>query len=206
MALSEVALCNRALAAIGAGNEIIYLTEDTPEAEVCRLFYSDLRDAVLRDGNWGFAIKRAELNVTNAQAPAFGFDYAYQMPNDFMRMLEVYNSFNQPVYEPDMWSIEQGEFLSNDEAPIRIRYVSRVTDVTMYPQDFQEAVIYRLASEICEALENNSSLRAELVAMYEKRLLDAKHNGSIERAPNRLIYQGSVNRARYGGRFSGIRR
>jgi hypothetical protein len=48
---SEVSICNRALAMLGA-NTITSLQDGSTEANVCNAVYADARDAVLRSHPW----------------------------------------------------------------------------------------------------------------------------------------------------------
>jgi hypothetical protein len=85
MATSEVTICNLALGKLGAGS-IIALDEESTEARVCRLHYSQTRDEVLRLHRWNFAI-RPETLVQSVEAPAFGWAFQYELPTDRLRVL-----------------------------------------------------------------------------------------------------------------------
>lgn len=85
---SEVAICNRALAAIGTRSTISSLTEDSTEARNCNLIYEDTRDEVLSMAFWNFARKTELLNLiksapgtpTNAGSTANQWSSAYPTP------------------------------------------------------------------------------------------------------------------------------
>jgi hypothetical protein len=47
-----------------------------------------VRKAELRKRHWSFAIKRAALPAL-ADAPTWGFGYAYQLPTDYLRLMQV---------------------------------------------------------------------------------------------------------------------
>lgn len=55
---SVINICNIALARIGNSRTINSLTEKTKEAYTCNLFYESMRDAVLADNDWNFAMSR----------------------------------------------------------------------------------------------------------------------------------------------------
>lgn len=57
----ETELCNLALGRIGANRLADYDADDTVQAIQCRLHYPNLRDALLRSHDWGFAKTTLEL-------------------------------------------------------------------------------------------------------------------------------------------------
>jgi len=77
---SEVSICNRALAMLGA-NTITSLQDGSTESNVCNAVYADARDAVLRSHPWSCAIQRATLAQLSTK-PVWGYDKAYSLPND----------------------------------------------------------------------------------------------------------------------------
>ncbi len=84
---SIVGICNSALIKLGAST-ILSLTEGSKNANLCNEQYEKLRDDLLRAHPWNFAAARQKL-ARLADAPAFGFAYAYQLPAAFLRAIEV---------------------------------------------------------------------------------------------------------------------
>lgn len=66
--MSEVTICNRALAAIASRSSISSLTEDSTAARQCNLIYAVTRDEVLQMAFWNFAQKTSYLSLLK-QAP-----------------------------------------------------------------------------------------------------------------------------------------
>lgn len=99
---TSTGICNKALLSIGARSTIASLTEESNEAEKCRLLYNDTRDEVLQKAFWNFAKKTAVLgelksapgtpsNPTGATewsddfpAPPWLYEYGY--PSDCLQM------------------------------------------------------------------------------------------------------------------------
>jgi hypothetical protein len=77
---SVINICNIALARIGNSRTINSLTEKTKEAYTCNLFYESMRDAVLADNDWNFAMSRVVLADLGDPAP--GWLFRYQYPTD----------------------------------------------------------------------------------------------------------------------------
>ena len=78
MASSEAEICNLALQEVGA-QRILSLNDDTVEAKLCKDFYSNVRDELLRSHPWKFAIKRVALAEVSGSTPAFGFEKYYEV-------------------------------------------------------------------------------------------------------------------------------
>lgn len=106
MAVSEVSICNRALAAIGSRSTISSLTESSKEARNCNLIYTETRDEVMQMAFWNFAKKTAYLALVKSApgtptsqvstatqwssdfpAPPWLYEYAY--PQDALQMRQI---------------------------------------------------------------------------------------------------------------------
>ena len=87
MALSDVALCARALIRIGAA-PITSFSDGSAEAEIAGALYGSTRDGLLSAYAWGFATGQVALTQLET-APVADFDYAYQLPNDYLRALSA---------------------------------------------------------------------------------------------------------------------
>ena len=87
MALTALALCSRALIKIGA-QPIASLDEGTAEAEVAANLYPATRDAMLSLHPWSFATGQESLPRL-AAVPTADFQYAFQLPAGFLRVLSA---------------------------------------------------------------------------------------------------------------------
>jgi hypothetical protein len=106
MSVSEVSICNRALASIGTRSSIASLTENSAEARQCNLIYANTRDEVLNMAFWNFARKTALLALlksapgtpTNSgssanqwsplfPSPPWLYEYAY--PSDALQIRQI---------------------------------------------------------------------------------------------------------------------
>ncbi len=172
---SKVDICNRALQKLGA-ERIISLTQDSVSARACNLAFESVRDAELRAHAWNFAIKRVEL-ATDATAPVYGYDYAYTLPSDCLRLLS--NDTNEGVYMTD-WKVEGRKILTNEGAPLQIRYVYRVTDTTLYDTLFIEAMACKMAIEMCEELTQSNSKRQLAAEDYKLTIREARKINAFE--------------------------
>lgn len=170
---SEVQICNMGLAKIGEA-KITNLTDDNRVARACNLIYEDIRDAVLRAHPWNFAMKRVELAQLTS-TPAFGFAYEYQLPSDYLKVVQM-----DPQGQDIKYKIEGSKLLS-DEGTVYILYISKVTDPTEYDSVFREILATRLGAELAFLINNDKDLKEMLLEEYmlkigEGRSLDAQED------------------------------
>ena len=163
MAASETTICNIALGKLGA-RRIIALDEESVEARACLLHYAETRDEVLRHHRWNFAIKREALTQL-VTPPAFEWRFAYELPVDCLRVLEVNNQGRGTRIRA--WEVEGRTLLSDDETAL-VRYINRITDCNQFDSLFVEALATKLASKIARPLTGSGPLSGEMLTEYEK--------------------------------------
>lgn len=164
---SQVQLANAALQLVGAA-AIAALEEDTEQARLINRCYVPLLDARLRDGDWNFAVRRVAL-AQLATAPAYGYSYQYQLPQDpyCLRVLDTNLDDDEPyeietvVVDSDGGSATYRVILSN-QGSVSIRYLARITDPTLMDPLFAHAFKYDLAFEVAYPISRNAQLQANL--------------------------------------------
>lgn len=181
MAVSQVDIANRALTKLGAGR-IISLDDDAQASNTLASMYDIVRDAELRKNLWHFSKARAQLPALS-QPPEFGYTHQFQLPADFLRLVEINGRRCQEKPHLDAWySIEAGRILVSQPGPLRIRYVRRVEDPTLFDALFVEAFACKLAFESCETLTQSNTKKQTVAQEYEAALADARRMNAIERA------------------------
>jgi hypothetical protein len=187
MAASQIQIINLAIHKLGAGR-ITALTDGSKPARVMTDIYDLVRQAELRRSRWNFSIARASLGAL-AAVPAFGFGYAYQLPADYLSLIQAGDTLAAPAlsnYVTDdnsQWSIESGQILTDLTAPLRIRYVRNVTDETQFDALFVMALAARLAYEACEEITGANTKKDAAANDYTEALKQAVRANAIERAP-----------------------
>lgn len=183
MALSQVQIVNKALTTLGQ-DRVISISDDNEAARVMRSLWDMTRDALLADFPWKFAIKRAELPAL-ADAP-LGTEWTTQvaLPEECLRLVQVGESW-QWYYSPTfpVFTLEGGNILTNEAAPLFVRYVQRVENVGLWPVLFGEVMAARLAVDACEKLTTSTSKRQSAGQAYEYSLRAARRQSAIERPP-----------------------
>lgn len=180
---TQTELCNLALALLGQ-EAISSVNEDSRSGRLCRQFYSQVYDEVLRSHAWKCAKTRSAL-AELADAPAFGWDHAFQLPADCLRALWL----EELDYEFD---IEQGSLLTNDDEA-NLVYIARVTPNKL--DSWAAKVIYHsLAVAMAYPLTQSLSLKQTLENELESRILpEARRLGAFESLEPESDHSGWLN-------------
>lgn len=173
---SEVGIANRALQKLGA-KRIVSLTEDSRNGRAINASFDELRDAELRAHTWTFATKRAQL-AASATAPLFGKARSFPLPSDFLRKL---NLDPQENLNSDDQQLEGRNIITNDSAPLDLRYVYRVEDPNEMDVLFREALASRIAMELAEEITQSNSKKEAAEFDYKRAISEAKRTNAIER-------------------------
>ncbi len=181
--MSDVAVCNSALVKVGAGM-IGALNEGSVNANLCTAMYATLRDDVLRSHPWKFAIKRALLASTMT-VPVYDYSNQLTLPTDCLRVIGT-------DFPGEDWIVEGG-FLYGLRDGIQIRYISQVTDPTMFDSNFGEALACRVAAELAYSLVQSVTLKAALMQDYEKQLAKARSFSAQEGSSPRVYADDWLN-------------
>lgn len=171
---SIVDVCNKALDKLGQG-PITSLDDGTKSANLCKRNWELVRNQVLRDHPWNFAVKRAVL-AADTTTPSWGFSYSFPLPADNLRLLEV-RDLSTAEYQ-----VESNTILADDDV-LYIRYIRVVTDPNQFDASFVDTVATRLAFELCEALTQSNTKKDMLFQEYEDSLTRAKRADGQENPP-----------------------
>jgi len=195
--LSDVEICSLALRLIGS-KPFQTFQDQSPQAVLMAALYPLVRDTLLRSFHWKFAIKLvvlAQLSITVPQFLQLRFDlptgkYVYALPNDYLNIVET-------DQDPSPYKIEsavinsqtnaQQLVLLSDVNQLKIRYVSRITDPSLFDASFTFALVGLLAMEV--SLPETGDLKKHDMAekMYLGKIAEARFLGSIEDSADTLI-------------------
>lgn len=193
---SEVTIANAALQLVKNSKEITSRSQGTKEANAVDAIFDELRDFMLESHNWNFATKRVQL-AQLATTPAYEWDYEYQLPSDFIRVVSVHN--NSTGRDWVAYKIENGKIMS-DASALYLRYVARVEDPNLMPATFRNAFAKLLASRLAMTISQSAALSKELYSQYlDQDIPLAKSSDSIQDMPDQLP-ESSWLSVRYGAR------
>lgn len=206
---TKTEIANYALSYIGEGKISDIDDTGSKAARICKQFMQSTIDEVLRAARWNCATKRASLALLST-APNHGYTHAYQLPVDFIRLLEV----NGEQYEAGMpyLEIEAGQRLLSNFERCDIRYIAEITVAEFDPM-LAEAVATKLATKAIIPLSGNADLQARIYQLHDRAikaagLVDAIETGSNgKNNPMRgMIERSNLINSRFrGGRFSRLR-
>lgn len=129
----KIDIINSGLLMVGA-NIITSLDDETKEAVVANRFYGTTYRSLLQQSKWRFSLDQTQLAQLQ-QTPKYGFDHAYQLPSDNLRVISVKGSPDYEIY---------GDFLYTDEDEVYITYQFEPAEDDL-PDYFIRALEYKLA-------------------------------------------------------------
>ncbi len=179
MALTDIALCSRALIRLGA-QPITSFTDGSTESEICGALYPQSRDALLSAYGWNFATGQIELNALD-ENPIGEFSKVFALPNDFLRALTAGSgSVNSGID----YRIMRGKLYTN-ATEIILTYIFRV-DESEFPPYFDSILISRMAAELCIPLTENTSRYETFMRLAETEFSRARQLDAQQDRPQRL--------------------
>jgi hypothetical protein len=181
MAVTEVLICNIALAKLGAERVQNIETPTSKNEVLCSLYYEPTVDEVLRAHPWNCAIHRQKLSQVSSGDSNYlltnsdDFGYQYQLPTDppCIRALDLPNA-------PKAKYVIEGDYLLTSENEVVLRYIKRVTDPTKVDSLLVKAIAYRLAAELAIDIENSTTDHNEMMKLYEAQLFRAEGINDLE--------------------------
>lgn len=189
MAVTVTTICNYALRLIGA-TTITAIDSGEKNADRCQDIYEFLRNDLLRSHQWNFATKYVKLDSDdrNATAPAHTYDYAYDLPADWLRTISCHDS-DTGLGTVDFQEIEVGAgndgVIATSVEEVYLKYIYLVTDVTRMPADFVMALQLALARDLAIPVANSNTLENQLAQKATRALLRAKSADALGAPPVR---------------------
>lgn len=182
--MSSIDIISRALIKIGQP-PIASITQQ-PYGESCGILYNDLLEMLLSSYYWRFAIKRAIL-APDPKAPSFGYKYAYQLPSDFLCLMQFGEYYHQGnlsdnIIKSDVrYDIEGDRILTDVPDKLYVRYVARQTDDVKFSRLFREALICKLAAELAPRIKQSQQIKQQCDQEFESIISQAMLNNEIQR-------------------------
>ena len=183
--LGKVNIINSALSCIGERPISSDAVDTSERAKVANRRYDEVLHSLLRSHPWNFATKRFKTTSQKA-APAFGFDYAYALPDGCLRVLGTDN-------ESYVWQIEAEDteagalVLLTDRSDFpSVQYIYEVTDPTKFDSIFVQAFIYRLASDLAQDLTGRTEMGMKMQKQFMGVLAEARSINASEGTPQKI--------------------
>jgi len=169
-AISKVALFNMACSHVGARSTIEAEDEASAEASQCRLWYDRARRQALEAYNWDFARRRLTLAL-HGDAPPAQWGYRYQYPATAVAIRLLWNPVGDAAdavpYEIELdLAGTSKSILTNLQEAVAI-YTSDLETVTLFSENFAEALGFFLASKIAFALTGQQKIVLQTFQMAQ---------------------------------------
>ena len=160
-----VTIANRALLRIGY-EAIASLDDGSTAANYCTQLLPQAIDTVMSVYPWRDCLKRAQL-APLAQAPSFGFDYQFVLPEDFARLKSV-TALDDDGEECE-WSLEGDKVLS-DATSVSILYASLPSSPDSLSPATRDLFVRQLAYLVSIPLIKNDTISNRLLQEYQQAL------------------------------------
>lgn len=155
------------------------------------------RRACLEGGLWKFATRSTERTYSPSVTPEFGYTYAFEKPDDFVRIIGLWEDGTHRV---PLSYRERNAYWLADLDTIYVDYVSSDDaygyDLSLWPECFRRYVEAYIASE----MEGPLTDKGKSLVSYRKLLLDEALSIDAMADPSQQLPAGSWTIARMGGR------
>jgi len=171
---SETEIATNALTKLGSDPLTDIDTDDTQRARLCRTYYPNTRDAVLRAYPWKCATIRVALALDAGTPIGDEWDHKYTLPvlPYCLRVLRVDDGNT-------LYTIEKRLLLCNEDS-VYIKYIYRMTDTGTFDSLLQEAIECRLAAELAYPITGSPTLIKAMWDLYEAKLREARNIDGME--------------------------
>jgi hypothetical protein len=188
----RVDIANIALSLLGQ-NEIESLEDSNKSATQMKLHYAIARDATLEAYEWTFAITRFVPNPLE-DPPLWGWDYAFPIPVDVLRVLQVdRNTADRAVLRDNKQQrnsidhvVEGKEILANENS-IYCTGIKRVEQEGTFSNLFVHAFAAKLAVLTCYAITESHGKLDRLTGIYSGFIKEAKTRDGMQSTTRREI-------------------
>jgi len=175
MALSKITICTNALLQLGS-QPIDSFEDATDLSALCANLWPQTLDGVLRAHPWNCATKRLSL-APSANAPIYGFSFAFDLPGDFLRLMEADSLYDYKV---------EGRQILGNENPLLIKYIYRNEAVPTYDSLLIEALTAAMKTALAYPITKSTTKEAECLALYKDRLQMARTVDGLEGTPDAI--------------------
>lgn len=161
-------------------------TPNSNTEQVCARNYDVTRRECLFAHPWKFAITRTQLTPNPNTAPLFAYLYAYDLPNDYIRMITVGDDYIGDLKQ--QYEIENNQLLAIsgdvvfDGTTKNVRYMQDVVDVTKFSPGFITYFRLKLAIRMSNKFNVSTQIKAGLKEDFADAATEARSvNGQESR-------------------------
>lgn len=167
--VSEVQVARMALSNIGKGSKIESLTENSPEARECLLWFDTARQQALEAHNWSFARRRAALALSSEDAPEEEWAFRYIYPSECIATRYIENPLGVTApavpYEVELNGDGTQKTILTDQEDAVMVYTFDQQNPDLWTVHFTLTMSYFLAHHVAQALTGSSKLRTIMLGI-----------------------------------------
>lgn len=171
---SKLSIGNRALVLLGKQERMQAIDDQTNVGRAIETCWDRVLGSTLASHPWNFAVWRAELAAL-AETPPFEYDFYYQLPADCVRWLP-WPDDHQFAFDGEQ---EGDRLLTNAAAPIYIRYIRRVEDLSKWSEGALDELARRMAEELSEVVTAREEILDRMDASAEDASRKAKRQDGL---------------------------
>ncbi len=146
----KLTIYNTALGHLGE-RRIASLTEPSENRRVLDDFYATVPQYCLEQGLFRFAKRVVQIDASDSQTPAFGYNNVFQIPDDWIRTVVI--STGPELDPPLLEYTEVSGYWYAQATPLYVSYISSDPSYGMnlgtWPMAFTDYVAKRLARQAC---------------------------------------------------------
>lgn len=168
--VSDTVIANMALDNIGAKSVIASLSENSPEAKACKLWYDSSRRQALEAFNWSFARRRLTLASHSDDPPEQRWNFRYQYPVDCIKAREIENPMG-PDADAIPFTIElddaaTAKTILTDLDDAVLIYTADISSTSLFSMFFVDTLSALLASRIAIKITGKRTLKGDMIQQY----------------------------------------
>ena len=196
--VDEVEIVNQAFGLLNA-NEIVAFTDVSQEGKLATKFYASLRDAVLEEADWTFAINNLDIAADVTPPVDKNWSTRYLIPNETLRVISVNGKTSKQRNKA--W-VREGQYIFTNYGVCAAKLVSSITNPNYFSPMFVQALVYRFAWAWAMPITKSVKMRDGYKADYIDLVTEATTLDGMQGTPE-STGQGRLVDARYSDR-SGI--
>ncbi len=193
MPFTDTEIANFTLAHLGSTVQIAALdTENSKEARILRAFWDIAYKKALKDFNWPFSKKTADLNLitdsSDTTHPTSVWTYQYGYPADCLKIRRIvsgerFDSADSQV-KFELAYGDTGTVVYTDQDEAQVEYTKDVDDTSRWPDDFVMAHSYYLAHLCAPGILGGDAgkIGQRVLEFYLLEISKAMANALTERA------------------------
>jgi hypothetical protein len=178
---SQADIARAALSKLGTWT-ISSLSDSSKEARALVSAWDRVLGSELAVHPWTFATEQGELGALT-ETPVFDYDFQYQLPMGFLRLVQVGNRWAWDPPDKPNWRIQGRALLTDMAPPLELRWIGMPDSAAEFPWEFVDVLACRLADDLCELLTGSKDLKASVKQDYLMALRAARLTNAIMHAP-----------------------